>query len=76
MLVHQLEQLSRRAILQKHVDSVLVIEVAEKLHDVGMVQEGLDLDLPNELLLKLLPSNHTLVNDLQRKDKVGPDVFG
>ena len=47
------EELPRVAELLQQVDVLAVAEEGVQLHNVGVVQEGLDLDLPNELHCQL-----------------------
>ena len=52
LFLEEVVELPRGAQLQHQVDAVLVREESVQLDDVGVVQERLDLDLPDQLLLE------------------------
>lgn len=53
-LANHFEQVAARAILHDEVDIVQVVEDSVELHDIGMAQKHLDLDLPDESNLQVL----------------------
>jgi hypothetical protein len=58
--------------LEDEVDVVFVGEEGVELHNVGVVQEDLDLDLPNQLVDELLlPMENALGDLLERTHEVG-----
>jgi hypothetical protein len=60
-----LEELSAHSYLQDDVDVLFIVETAVKLYYVGMREEHLDFDFPQELLLNALLPHHCLLDHLQ-----------
>ncbi len=65
-LLELVVELPAGAHLQNDVDVALVVEVAVHLDDVGVAQEQLDLQLPDELLRYLLLLKQSLLDHLKR----------
>lgn len=64
-----LEELSPHGYFQDDVDVLLIVEAAVQLDYIGMGEEHLDLDFPQELLLNALLPHHCLFDHLQSHDK-------
>jgi hypothetical protein len=64
-------ELSSSADLENDIDIKSVVEAAIQFNDIGMVEEHLDLNLPNELISDLLLVQQFLLYYLQRANKVG-----
>ena len=63
-------EFSLRTILQNQVDLVLIEEEPVQLHDMRVLQVTLDLDFPSELVLYFALEQLTLVENLQRDNKL------